>query len=320
MIITKTPLRISFAGGLTDIPKFYNTNDYGAVISTTINKYIYVFVNDKFDSNIRVAYKKYEDVNKVNNITHPIVRECLKEFKVYDSVEIGTIADIPGGTGLGSSSAFTVGLINALAKYTHQKLNKQEIAELACKIEINNLKENIGKQDQYACSFGGLNYITFTPNKVKVDKVYLPEYAINILNNNLKLFYLGGRQKASNILENQIRQFKDKNKLLINIRDISKHIQTLLEEEDIDSVGVAMNDAWELKKQMNGVTNLQIENMYNNSISNGALGGKVCGAGGSGFLLMYIPLVSCGAVVSKLNLKQIEFKLEEKGSEVIYDR
>ena len=172
MIITRTPLRISFAGGLSDIPQFYE-KDYGAVVSTTIDKYVYVMVTDKLIGDTRVAYKEFESVKKVDDISHPIVKACLKHLGITKKLEIVTIADLPGGTGLGSSSAFTVGLLNALHAYYGHYKNPRELAEEACKIELDILKEPIGKQDQYAASYGGLNYIKFTKENVEVKPLYI---------------------------------------------------------------------------------------------------------------------------------------------------
>ena len=319
MIITRTPLRVSFAGGLSDIPAYYNRLGEGKVTSVTINKYVYVMVNDKFDNDIRVAYKKYEDVSKVSDISHPIVKACLKKFKVKEGIEISTIADIPGGTGLGSSSAFTVGLVNALSTYCGHDLNKRELAEYACEIEIDTLKENIGKQDQYACAFGGFNKFTFHRGEsVVVDPIHISKGCIHNMEDRLLMFYLQSNGKSSDVLKDQIATFEENSHVMLNLLHIADDIYKKLNSEDIE-IGELLHKAWGYKKQMKGVTDKYIDSLYAKCLYHGAQGGKVCGAGGRGFLMMYATPGYKGVVRSKIDVPYVDVKFEDKGSVIVYD-
>jgi len=318
MIISRTSLRISFAGGMTDIPAFYNKTP-GAVVSTTIDKYVYVCVMPKFIGKSRIAYRKYEEVDSNKDISHPIIREALKLLKIEDKIEITSIADIPAGTGLGSSSSFTVGLLNALYKYKGYDATPSELAEQACKIEMDILKEPIGKQDQYAAAFGGLNYIKFTEEEVTVEPIHMSQDYLNLLNRNLYLIYLGNINKAKNVLEHQVKQFKDYHFELVRLKVIANMIHNSLKENDLETFGKLLNDAWEIKKLMKGVTNEEINRIYNIATEYGALGGKVCGAGGRGFLMFYFhqpgnPVL----MITKHKFKRLDFNIETEGSKIIY--
>ena len=318
MIISKTPLRISFAGGMTDIPAFYEKGT-GAVVSATIDKYIYVCVMPKLIGKSRIAYRKYEEVESNEDITHPIIREALKLLNIQEKIEITSIADIPAGTGLGSSSAFTVGLLNALYKYKGYDATPSELAKQACKIEMDILKEPIGKQDQYATAFGGLNYIQFTSDDVILQPIHITKKELDSLNEQLFLFYLGNTEKAKNVLKEQIKQFDDNFDNLLRLTIIAKSMVAYLNKGEFHSFGVLLNEAWKIKKQMKGVTNDSIDEIYDTAINSGATGGKVCGAGGRGFLLLYYGIQwKKNIMISNYGLKKLDFRFEKDGSKIIY--
>ena len=319
MIISRTPLRISFAGGMTDIPKYYE-KDYGAVTSTTINKYVYVTVNEKFIGKSRIAYKKYEEVDSVDQISHPIIRECLKYLNIKDKIEITTIADIPGGTGLGSSSAFTVGLLNALHKYKGYNANPKELAEEACHIEIDILKEPIGKQDQTAVAFGGLNHIIFTKDEVEVKPILLPERELKFLDTSLSLHYTNKTRSASNLLKKQALNMDYM--LLLKMRAMAENMYQHLKRRDgnFKAFGECLNQAWKLKRQIDGVSNDIIDGYYEKARYRGALGGKLCGAGSGGFLLIMSDLSKQWNTKTALaDLKELKFNFEKDGSKIVYE-
>jgi len=319
MIISKTPFRISFAGGVSDIKDYYR-HSYGSVLSTTINKFIYVTVNRKFDNKIRVSYSKTEIVPRVSNIRHPIVREGLKLTKLDGGLEITTIADIPSGTGLGSSSAFTVGLLNALYAFKGEHKGAELLADEACKIEIDILKEPIGKQDQYACAYGGLNQIRFNPDEsVFVNPVISQKKTKKELDSNLLLFYTGINRRASTILTESKQNMDNLKEHVDTLRDLSEEMAHALKNNDLSSFGELLNKAWMYKKKTGKVSNAEIDKYYEKARSVGALGGKILGAGGGGFLLLYCEKSYQKKVRERLyNLKETEFHLEPQGSRIIY--
>jgi len=319
MIISKTPFRISFAGGVSDIRDYY-CHSYGSVVSTTINKFIYVTVNSKFDNKIRVSYSKTEIVPKVNKIRHPIVREGLKLTKLDGGLEITTIADIPSGTGLGSSSAFTVGLLNALHAFRGEHKGAEVLADEACKIEIDILKEPIGKQDQYACAYGGLNQIRFNPDEsVFVNPVISQRETKKELDANLLLFYTGIHRRASTILTESKQNMGNLKEHVDTLRDLSEEMANALKNNDLSCFGELLNKAWQYKKKTGKVSNAEIDKYYKKARSAGALGGKILGAGGGGFLLLYCEKRHQKKVRERLsNLKETEFNLEPQGSRIIY--
>lgn len=319
MIITKTPFRISFAGGLSDLKDYYK-HGYGSVVSTTIDKYIYVTVNRKFDDKIRVSYSKTEIVDNVDKILHPIVREALKLANLDGGLEITTIADIPAGTGLGSSSAFTVGLLNALYAFNGEHKGAERHARDACKIEIDILKEPIGKQDQYASAFGGLNHIRFNADEtVFVNPIISKNETKEKLDNNLMLFYTGIHRKASTILTESKRNMGNLREHVDTLRDLSKEMATALKNNDLSCFGELMHKAWSFKKKTGKVSNPEIDKYYEEARSAGALGGKILGAGGGGFLLVYCEKKHQEKVRKALSdLKETKFHLEPQGSRIIY--
>jgi D-glycero-alpha-D-manno-heptose-7-phosphate kinase len=312
---------VSFAGGGSDLRAFYH-NQPGAVTSTAIQKYIYVTVNKKFDDSIRVSYSKTEIVDHVDDLDHGLVREAMKLTGIDKGVEITTIADIPSkGTGLGSSSSLTVGLLNALYAYKGKIKSRRSLAEEACKIEIEILGEPIGKQDQYIAAFGGIQHIQFNPDEsVYVDPVICPIEVKRKLESNLLLFYTGITRKSSSILKEQSKKTKDKLEVLKKMKILSEEVRDSLNRHEIDNVGKILHQGWLYKKELaSGISNLEIDKYYQSVIEAGATGGKILGAGGGGFILVYAPQEYQSNVRSVLsNLHEIKFKIEPQGSKIIY--
>lgn len=324
MIISRTPFRVSFAGGGTDLKKFYK-EDCGAVISTTINKYMYITVNSLscfYNHKIRISYSKTEIVDNVEEIQHPVVKEALKLVGIDGGIEITSIADIPAKTGMGSSSSFTVGLLNALYAFKGKVVSPEQLAREACKIEIELLKEPIGKQDQYAAAYGGLNYIQFNPDEsVFVTPVVSSREVKDELSNNLMMFYTGITRKASSILKRQNENIKNKNQNLIKMKKLAADIRRILNEgEKLDRIGAILHQEWLLKKDIiSGISNNIIDEYYNNALKAGALGGKILGAGGGGFILLYVEPYNQQKVRQVLSkLKELSFNFEYQGSTIIY--
>lgn len=321
MIISRTPFRVSFAGGGTDLRAFYE-KEPGAVTSMTIDKYMFITVNKRFDHTIRVSYSKTEIVDTVDEIKHPIVREALKLVGINNGIEITSIADIPSGTGLGSSSSFTVGLLNALYAYLGKYKSAKELAQEACKIEIDILGEPIGKQDQYAVAHGGLLHIQFNPDEeVFVDPIICAKEVKEELNDKLMMFYTGISRRSRDILEEQREKTGQKFEFLKKMRDLSIDIQrVLIRGKNLDEIGEILHQAWMYKKQLVGtISTSKIDDYYQKARHAGALGGKILGAGGGGFLLLYCERQNQRKVREALSdLKQLPFKLESQGSKIIY--
>lgn len=292
MITSKTPYRISFFGGGSDLKSYYETHS-GYVISTTIDKYIYLSINKKYENAIRVNYSKTENVNSVSEIKHDIVREVLKHFELTGHLDITCVGELPSnGTGLGSSSAFTVGLISAVSKYLRINLSTHEIADLACHIEINILGKCIGKQDQYASAFGGINEITFEKDgNVIVNKLDVTKDTIVNLQKNLLLLDTKNPRNAEDILEKQsdnILKSEDVNKNIAKMICLAKDFKSMLISSNIENVGKLLHESWLLKKNLcDSISSNHIDQMYNFCLSLGADGGKLLGAGGGGFLLIH---------------------------------
>lgn len=320
MIITRTPLRISFTGGGTDLPAFYK-NGYGAVVSTSIDKYIYITVNKRFDDSIRVSYSQTEIVNHVDELKHDIARECLRMVGISGGIEITSIADIPSGTGLGSSSSFAVGLLNALYTYVGERLSAEELANRACQIEINVLGHPIGKQDQYAAAYGGVNYFTFERNgDVQREKISISNNDLRNMNRKLMMFYIGIRRSADGILSRQSQETKNKMEVLTFMRDQANHMRDgLVHEGFTPKFAKMLDEAWQKKKSItSGISNPEIDELYQKAISAGALGGKLLGAGGGGFILLYCEEQYQPAVREALGLRELDFEISLNGSRVVY--
>ncbi|QII12874.1 D,D-heptose 7-phosphate kinase [Candidatus Kuenenia stuttgartiensis] len=322
MIGTRTPFRISFAGGGSDLRSFYSKHP-GCVLSTTINKYMYIFVHPFFDEKIQVKYSKTELVENINEIQHPIVREALKKFQIK-GIDINSIADIPAGTGLGSSCSFTVGLLHALYAYGSIYASKEKLAGEACELEIDFLKEPIGKQDQYAAAYGGINFITFHPNEsVNVEPVILPADKFKELEENLLMFYIGGNRSARDVLkdmENNITNTHEKFNNLLKMTELAQQLRKSLLSGNIKDIGYFLHENWILKKGLSHkISEDKIDYYYNRAIENGASGGKLLGAGGCGFLLFYCEKESHEKLRMGLrDLRELQFRLDNFGTKVIY--
>jgi D-glycero-alpha-D-manno-heptose-7-phosphate kinase len=312
---------MSFIGGGSDLKEFYSRTP-GCVISTTINKYMYIFIHPFFDDRIQIKYSKTELVNRIEKIKHPIVRETLKRFDLK-GIDINSIADLPAGTGLGSSSSYTVGLLHALYTYTNQNVSPELLARIACETEIEILKEPIGKQDQYAAAYGGLNLIRFFPDgKVKVESLKMKKKVFKQLQENLLLFYTGTTRSASDVLSDQkynILNEQSKYDSLVRMTELVEKAYKQLCESNLEGFGKTLDENWQLKKSLsNKISNTDIDDIYSLAIKNGALGGKLLGAGGGGFLLFYCNKEHQAQLRNVLNnLKEIEFKFEMDGTKSI---
>lgn len=326
MIIVRSPLRISFAGGGTDLKEYYK-NGYGLVCSMAINKYVYVTINNLstyFPHRFRIAYSQTELVQDVNSIKHPIVREALKLMQLDEGgIDINVMADIPAGTGMGSSSSFTVCLLHALHTFRNQLVAKEKLAEEACHLEVELLKEPIGKQDQYAAAYGGLNLLRFYANeRVNVEPVPLSQEIRQQLRERLLLFYLGGNRPASNILKEQNLNTKLNQPELDRMRDQADEVAKILtgKTANLADLGRVLKEGWDLKKNLaNGISSSEIDQMIDRGLKAGALGGKLLGAGGTGFLLFYVPEGFTAKVKQALaSLTCVGFELDDMGSSLLY--
>ncbi len=322
MIITQTPLRISFAGGGTDFRGFYEKS-YGSVVSTAIDKYIYVIVKERFDDLIRVGYTRTEMVSEINEIQHELAREAMRIVGITKGIEISTMADIPSeGSGLGSSSTVTVGLLNALYAYKGESVTSELLAQQACQIEIDVLGKPIGKQDQYIAAYGGLRHFKFLPDEqVEVDSIELDPAAKRRLCESLLLFYTGTTRQASGVLAEQKSNIDAKMALLTDMRDQADELARQLRLGAVASVGQTLKEGWIRKRQLaSGITNPHIDELFDMAMSAGALGGKITGAGGGGFFLVCVPPENRAAVRKHLShLRELPINMERDGSKVIFN-
>ena len=321
MIIVQAPLRVSLFGGGTDFSSFFNTEG-GCVLSTTIDKYIFVTIKRRFDQKLRVGYTSTEIVDTVGEIQHELIRESLRLTGIHSGVEIITMGDIPAGSGLGSSSAVTVGALHAMYSYLGKSVCTEELARRACKIEIDILGKPIGVQDQYIAAYGGLRFIEFSPGgQVQCNKVNLDPVLIKRLNERLIIFYTGITRKAETILAEQKTNIKSRLAVLRKIKSIAETARDELQAGNIDAVGDLLDESWQLKKQLaSKVSNGSIDSLYEVARNAGALGGKITGAGGGGFLLLYCPLERLDAVRDALkDFQELPFQLEKNGTKVIFD-
>jgi D-glycero-alpha-D-manno-heptose-7-phosphate kinase len=320
MIISRTPFRISFAGGGTDLAEFYRGHS-GAVVSTTIDKYMYLTVNRYFDDHIILKYSQTELVSKLSEIRHPILRECLRKVGISKGVEVTSMADVVGGTGLGSSSSFTVGALHALHAFKGEYCTAEQLAREACEIEIERLKEPIGKQDQYIAAYGGFRFFEFVSDgTVRADPLIFPERVRAALSERLILLYTGVTRKASPILRRARAKFRANAHYLKRMRELADFARGELQLGMVDSLGELLHEGWELKKRLaHGISNGRIDRAYALARKNGAIGGKILGAGGGGFLLLYCPAAKRPAVLRALRgWREIGFKFEPEGSKIIY--
>ncbi|MBI65961.1 MAG: GHMP kinase [Candidatus Marinimicrobia bacterium] len=321
MIGTRTPFRVSFIGGGSDLKEFYSRAP-GCVLSTSIDKYMYIFVHPFFDEKIQVKYSKTELVENIEDIKHPIVREILSEFNLQ-GVDINSIADIPAGTGLGSSSSYTVGLLHALYAYRGEIVSPNTLAEKACYIEIDVLNEPIGKQDQFAAAYGGLNIIRFLEDgSVKIEPIKMEEDAYKQLQKCLMMFYTGTSRSASEVLIDQKKNIisdKDKFNAQLMMTQMVEESKDCLVKSNLDEFGEKLDSNWILKRTLSKtISNSIFDDIYNLAKESGAIGGKILGAGGGGFFLFYCPPRYQDKLRFNLkDLKEVPFKFDKYGSKII---
>jgi len=322
MIVVRTPLRISFLGGGTDFPDYYR-NHGGMVLSTAIDKYIYVIVKQRFDNMIYVNYSRKEIVENVDEIQHELVREAMRITGVERGVEITTLADVPSsGTGLGSSSSVTVALLQALYSYSGRLVTAETLARKACEIEIDICNKPIGMQDQFIAAYGGFREISFEKNDaVIVSELGLDDGLIRRLNRNMLLFYTNVTRPSESILTEQRENISKREDRLLGLRELAQQARDCLQNDDLSNFGDMLHKGWELKRGLaSGVSNQVLDNLYNASRKAGAIGGKIAGAGGGGFLLLYAPLAAQDNVRNVLsNLRELPFLFERDGSRVVFD-
>jgi D-glycero-alpha-D-manno-heptose-7-phosphate kinase len=321
MIITQTPLRIGLLGGGTDLPDYYRAHG-GRVLNCAIDKYIYVIVKQRFDDAIYVNYSKKEIVSRVEDLEHELVREAMWMTGVMNGVEITTLADIPsaGGSGLGSSSAVTVGLLHALFAYRGRQVTAEELADRACAIEIDRCGKPIGKQDQYIAAYGGIRDIRFGPgDQVMAEELELPVALRRDLQRHIMLFYTGVTRSANSILAEQTANIKSSSDQLDLLCDLAGIAADRLRCGDVEAVGEAMRKGWEAKRQLAaGISNAQVDDAVDRALGAGATGAKLTGAGGGGFLLVMCPVERQRAVRESLaDMQELPVKLDRLGSRVV---
>lgn len=326
LIITKTPLRMSYVGGGSDLPSYYRRFG-GAVISTAINQYICVLVKPRFEPGIRLSYSKTENVISADDIEHPLVKQALALTNIDDHIEIVSTADIPStGTGLGSSSSFSVGLLKALNVFKGKRLSEEECASLACRLEIELCESPIGKQDQYAASYGGLRVYKFNSNDtVSVENVRCSTATIEQLDNQTLSFYIGGDRSANKILSRQSQDIakEEKWKGMARMVDLVFDLKRELESDSVENFGPILHENWLLKKNISaGISNSRVDQIYDEAMSSGALGGKLLGAGGGGFMIFHAPnnLIKTKIRRRLSGLREVAFKCEPSGSAVILNQ
>ena len=324
MIISKTPLRMSFAGGGSDLPAYYRRFG-GAVLSTTIDKFIYITVNRKFDHWIRVSYSRTEEVEEVEQIEHRIVRACLQRLHVRNGIEITSIADIPSkGSGLGSSSAFTVGLLHALSAYQGRYRSAEDLARESCAVELEQCGGAIGKQDQYAAAYGGLNFIRFKDDEtVIVEPVICERRVVEELERSLMMFYTGATRSANEILAGQSLASDsdpDVQRRLHRIAALAEVMRVELQRGNAGSIGEILHENWMLKRELTGgISSSEIDQWYETARRAGATGGKLLGAGGGGFLVFVVPPDKQDEVRHSLSqLRHVPVRFEQEGSRIVF--
>jgi D-glycero-alpha-D-manno-heptose-7-phosphate kinase len=321
MIISQTPYRVSFAGGGTDLPSFYR-REFGAVLSTTINQHIYVTIHRRFEPSIRVSYSRTEVAPTLDDVQHELVREAMRLVEIDEPLEITTIGDVPSGTGMGSSSSLSVGLLAALYGYRHRVVSPRQLAEQACRIEINVLGKPIGCQDQYAAAFGGLNYLRFNPDDtVDVEPVPCRTETLAELEQRILLAYTGQTRDANEILRRQTNRTEENLDVLRALRDLANEMRhALAGQGDLDRFAALLHEGWELKRSLGcGITSDQIDEWYTAARRAGAGGGKLLGAGGGGFLLLIAPPWRHRAIREALGRpRELPFRIARHGSRNIF--
>jgi len=323
MIVSCAPFRVSFAGGGSDISVFYR-RQRGAVLSCTIAKYSFAIVHQYFNERkYHLKYARSEMTDTLDDVQHPLLREAMRMQKIEPGIEVTSVADIPSGTGLGSSSSFAVALLNAL--YAHRSIfaSKEQLAREACQLEIDYLKEPIGKQDQYAAAYGGLNFIEFHPNEsVTVQPLVLSPAAMSSLESGLMLFYAGDQRDARTLLSKQVASMQsdaDKFATMQRMVDLAYEMRDVLAAEDLDGFGQLLHRGWEMKRSLGGISYARIDDCYERARAAGAIGGKLAGAGGGGFLVLYCPPDRQAAVCDALSdLKRVDFQFDRAGARVAF--
>jgi D-glycero-alpha-D-manno-heptose-7-phosphate kinase len=326
MLVVRTPYRVPLGGGGTDLPSYYSKYG-GFLITAAINKYIYVMIGKRFENNIRVShYKAIEIKDQVNEIEHPVIRESLRLLNVNDGIEIVSIADIPPNTGLGSSGSFTVGLLTALHAYKNDHVSPKEVAEEACKIEIDILKRAGGKQDQYIAAFGGIICLTIDKNgNVEVTRPPISEGTVADFESHILYFYSGVKRDAPEVQRGQDAATKRNDvqvvEALHRIKEIGEESKLALEKGDIRRFGRLLNEHWQVKKQLSGeITTSYIDRIYKLAMENGALGGKIMGAGGGGFFMFCCEEETRERICQALQaegLQEFKFKINSRGSTIM---
>jgi D-glycero-alpha-D-manno-heptose-7-phosphate kinase len=320
VIISRTPFRISFAGGGTDLAAFYR-EEPGAVLSTAIDKYMYVTVNKYFEDKIILKYSVTEEVSNIREVKHPLLKEAMKITGLTRGIEITSMADIVGGTGLGSSSSFTVGALHALYAFKGRYVPLSQLASEACDIEIERVKEPIGKQDQYIAAYGGFQFIEFMPDEsVRVTPIICPPEKIKRLGANLMLFYTGKTRKAGAILKG-VRSNMGRNRAdMRELCELAKNARDLMQEGSVSRFGELLHEGWLLKRSLHsGISDDEIDRVYGRARKAGAEGGKILGAGGGGFLLLYAKRANQAKVRKAMRgWREVQFEFEPEGSKIIH--
>jgi D-glycero-alpha-D-manno-heptose-7-phosphate kinase len=323
VIITRTPLRISFAGGGSDFPAVYSRS-FGAVVTTAIDKYMYITVNRKFDEKIRASYSITEMVDRVDDLKHELIREALRMTSIAGGIEITSISDIPSrGTGLGSSSTYTVGLLHALHAFAGRHVDARRLAEEACAIELDRLGKPIGKQDQYIAAYGGLQFIRFEPDGVLVEPLRPGGEFRQDLEEHLLLLYTGVTRRAEAILGEQQRNLEEGDAALdgaVRLRDLAVDLRAAILDRRLSAVGEILDAGWAIKRGLaSGISTPQIDEWYATARTGGAIGGKVVGAGGGGFLLLFAAPRDHARILERLPaLRPVPIRFEPFGSRIIY--
>ncbi|MFZ0890992.1 MAG: GHMP kinase [Thermoplasmata archaeon] len=322
MIITRTPLRISFAGGSTDLPSFYRAYGGGAVTSAAIDRYVHVLVNDKFDRSIRVAYTRTENVENVDHLQHGLVREAMKVTGVTEALEIHTIADIPSeGSGLGSSSSLTVGLLNALYAHKGELRDPHQLAEEACRIEIEILGGTLGKQDQYIAALGGVQYLEFRPDDtVRSNPIPLSTVDRADLSEHLSLFFTGITRKAEGVLKGMDARTPTNRESLLRLRELATEARDAILRKNWPRLGEVLDEGWQIKRGLSdGITSSTIDTYYAKLKEAGAWGGKITGAGGGGFLLVVHPPERSHQIAAALSpMERLPVRIQSEGSRILF--
>lgn len=320
MIITQTPIRISFLGGGTDFREYFQDSG-GCVLSTAIDKYIFVVIKERFDDLVRVAYTKTEIVERVEDLQHELVREALRKTGIDRRVEIATMADVPSeGSGLGSSSAVTVGLLNAMYAYREETASAEKLAREACEIEIDILGKPIGVQDQYIAAYGGFRFLTFNENgSVQVEPINVSDETRHRLNESLLLFFTGKSRRASDVLTEQKANISERKQILHELKNKALAGRACLESGDLETLGKLLHESWLLKKQMAScISDNHLDEIYQTAQRAGAIGGKLLGAGGGGFMLFCCAWECQERLRAALHgLRELPFRLERAGTKII---